>query len=304
MIRGKQRSSSGHSLGSTIGDWFERYFVLPLLQKVAFGLNLYLDNRFISRPGRGSEKIIWADVDGNEVDYDFVLELNGTDNQKGIPVAFVESCWRRGARHSKDKARDDSGKLLPMRDQYPTARFLGMIVSGDFTRPARDLILSRDIDLFYVPKEKIVGAFRQCGLEIDYDDKAPEREKAKIAGVIERNFTETKKESVVSALGVLVGSISIDAYIHRVRASLSATPQEIRINCRHSYPDMVFDTLEDVTVFLGNPSFNMKQYVESYVYRVTYSDGYEFEKDMNSLQEMKQLHDQLVLLAEHMGKLY
>jgi hypothetical protein len=85
-------------------------------------------------------KIEWLDSDGNTVDYDYVLELHGTENEIGIPVAFVECFWRRGARHSKDKARDDSGKLMPMRETYPTARFLGIVAAGDFTKPARDLI--------------------------------------------------------------------------------------------------------------------------------------------------------------------
>ena len=56
-------------------------------------------------------KIQWKDEDGNTVDFDFVLELDGTPDSVGVPVAFVECFWRRGSRHSKDKARDDSGKL-------------------------------------------------------------------------------------------------------------------------------------------------------------------------------------------------
>ncbi len=124
--------SSGHKLGQLIGDWAERYFVLPLLQKVADELGLFLDSRFVDRLARG-EKILWPDADGNSVDYDFVLELNGTPDKLGIPVAFIESFWRRGSRHSKDKARDDSGKLAPMREIYPTARFLGIIAIGAFT---------------------------------------------------------------------------------------------------------------------------------------------------------------------------
>ncbi len=108
-------SSAGHKLGQLVGDWFEEFLVFPLLAMVANQLNLFLDSRFIERPARG-EKIQWEDSEGNIVDYDFVLELGGTIHKKGIPVAFVECFWRRGSRHSKDKARDDSGKLAPMRE--------------------------------------------------------------------------------------------------------------------------------------------------------------------------------------------
>src|SRR5258708_3938107 len=107
-------ASSGHSLGQKVGDWLEEFFVLPLLKQVAGDLKLYLDNRFRTRQAR-ADKIAWKDEDDNEVDYDFVMELDGTDDKIGIPVAFFECFWRRGKRHSKDKARDDSGKLMPMR---------------------------------------------------------------------------------------------------------------------------------------------------------------------------------------------
>jgi hypothetical protein len=99
-----RRVSSGHKLGQLIGDWFEEYFVLPLLKTVANELHLFIDSRFIKRTVRGS-KIEWLDSDGNRVDYDYVLELHGSENEIGIPVAFVECFWRIGARHSKDKTR-------------------------------------------------------------------------------------------------------------------------------------------------------------------------------------------------------
>jgi len=143
-------SSYGHKLGQLIGDWFEEYFVLPLLMTVSEELELYLDSRFRQRAAR-SGKLNWKDEEGNSVDYDFVLEIAGSDHVLGVPVAFFESFWRRGSRHSKDKARDDSNKLRPMRETYPTARFLGILAAGDFTKPARLYIENSDTDLFYVP---------------------------------------------------------------------------------------------------------------------------------------------------------
>ena len=60
------KASAGHTLGSQIGDWFEEFFVFPLLQKVATELKLFLDSRFIEREAR-TGKIQWQDVDGNSV---------------------------------------------------------------------------------------------------------------------------------------------------------------------------------------------------------------------------------------------
>jgi len=134
-----KNASSGHKLGQLIGDWYEEFFVLPLLQEVGKNLKLFVDSRFIDRNVREGKRL-WDDLDGNSVDYDYVLELKGTDKKRGIPVAFIECFWRRGSRHSKDKARDDSGKLMPMRETYPTARFLGIVSAGNFTKPARELV--------------------------------------------------------------------------------------------------------------------------------------------------------------------
>lgn len=297
-----KNASSGDKLGQLIGDWYEEYFVLPLLQGVGKSLNLFVDSRFINRNVREG-KILWDDLDGNYVDYDYVLEIAGTNDKLGNPVGFIECFWRRGAHHSKDKARDDSGKLMPMRETYPTARFLGIVSAGDFTKPARDLVRSREIDLFYVPKEKIVNAFHSCGLTIDYPDKLAEDDKAKIVEKFEKHFTVSKKKAVKKALIELVGQTTIESYVDRVRATLSALPQEIRLILRHDSMPIAFESVTAATDFLKSPNFNMTSPIESYLYQVTYSDGSEFEKSLDNLGELRRLHGQIVILTEHMNKL-
>ena len=68
----KKGASSGHKLGQLVGDWFEEKVATYLLSRVANELNLFLDHRFKERNCR-SGKIIWEDLDNNNVDYDFVL---------------------------------------------------------------------------------------------------------------------------------------------------------------------------------------------------------------------------------------
>jgi hypothetical protein len=297
-----ERASAGHKLGQLVGDWFEEYYVLPLLTQAAQELRLFLDNRFIERSARG-DRILWKDIDGNEADYDFVLELGGTNNETGIPVGFVESFWRRGARHSKDKARDDSGKLMPMRDTYPTARFLGIVAAGAFTQPASELVRNRGIDLFLVPKSKVVAAFQMNGLEMDYPDRASEAEKQRIASAFEQDFREEKKRAVTASLINLQGVVAVRSYVDRVRARLSALPQEIRFVLRQDSSPYVFDTVVEASEFLQKPFFQMDSPVESYLYQVTYSDGSEYEAVVPSLEELKTLHGHMARLADHMNRL-
>jgi hypothetical protein len=302
MARGRARdlSSSGHKLGQLVGDWFEQYFVLPLMQSVARELRLYLDSRFRTRPARG-DKIVWHDMDGHAVDYDFVMELGGTDSARGIPVAFVESFWRRGARHSRDKARDDCGKLLPMRDVHPTARFLGIVAGGEFTAPARAFVQQRQIELLYIPKGKIVEAFSSLGLTIDYPDQLGERQKADLAARCVAGLTVKKGERAATALRQLVGESSLRSYVDRVRAALAALPQEIRLMARqHSMP-VVFERIEEATAFLSLPRFDFAAPSRSFVYEVTYSDGSEFARSVTTLDELRSLHTAIERLARHVS---
>lgn len=294
-------ASAGHKLGQLVGDWFEQYFVLPLLRSGSERLRLYLDSRFKSRPARG-DKIVWHDEDGHAVDYDFVMELDGTDDQLGIPVAFIESFWRRGARHSRDKARDDCGKLVPMRDVHPTARFLGIVAGGDFTAPARQFVQQRGIDLFYIPKAKIVEAFSSVGLTMDYPDRLLEEDKARLAGAFNRALTPKRKQQAAQNLRALVGEPSIQSYVDRVRAALGALPQEMRILAQRNSDPVVFERIEDATQFLSQPKFDFSTPTETFVYEITYSDGSEFERAVATLDELKSLPAAIDRLARHVEK--
>ena len=59
----EELASSGHLLGQLIGDWWERYVLLPMLQAIAIELDMFADNRYIKRTCRG-DKIHWKDYDG------------------------------------------------------------------------------------------------------------------------------------------------------------------------------------------------------------------------------------------------
>jgi hypothetical protein len=48
-VTSKEIASAGHKLGLLIRDWFEEFFVLPLLSYVAEKLQLSLDHKFIGR---------------------------------------------------------------------------------------------------------------------------------------------------------------------------------------------------------------------------------------------------------------
>jgi len=296
-------ASSGHKLGQVIGDWYEEYFAYPILKEVAKELGLYLDCRFKERNCRG-EKIIWRDLDGNDVDYDFVMELGGTKNKLGSPVAFFETFWRRGSRHSKDKARDDSGKLMPMKATYPTARILGVISAGDFTGPARELVQSRGIDLFYVEKQKILDAWSKHGLNIDYPDKSSEKVKSKVATPVIKALKKDPKlyRKIAKTLIKLANKKSIEAYGHRLIGKIGAIPQKYSIQLQSKAQPIRFNLYAEVDNFLSGdePSIEDYEQTQFYGYKVDFSDGDEFLRDNLNWQELKEMHLSLKTLITAM----
>ena len=294
-------SSAGHRLGQIVGDWWETQVIYPLLLEVAASLNLYLDNRVMQRECR-SAKVQWADAEGNIVDYDYVLEIGGTKKTKGVPVAFLESFWRGGARHSKDKARDDANKLLPMRSTYATARFLAIAACGEFTEPAREYVRSREIDLFFVSKSNIVNSFSQLGLDIDYVDSSTEASKNKLVQNLEKKFTKTKQIQAAKLLREVAGESAFTAFKQKIIASLCATPQEIRIYVFQKSEPAIFKTLAEASVFLSSkkPAFIPSVDVEQYEYEVVFSDGTEFGRSLGSLEKVIEINTQLSILVMHM----
>jgi len=281
----KSASSSGHQLGQFIGDWWERYVLLPLFQSAAHKLDLFCDNRYIQRSCRGA-KIEWEDAEQNVVDFDFVFEHAGSDLKKGVPVAFIESFWRRGGRHSKDKARDDTNKLLPMRTAYPSVRFLSIAACGEFTGPAQMYVKTQNVDLFFIGKSHIVDAFCNHGINIHYPDKSSEHEKAKITAQVTENMTKVVPEQIAKTLIEKVGKHTFSAYKDKIVGELSSTPQLIRISECSTSNAVEFTVLLDAIKFLDAPQFTYHETKKTYKCEIVYSNGSmnEFEGDMNELE--------------------
>jgi hypothetical protein len=297
-------SSAGHKLGQIVGDWWETQVIFPLLGEVALELGLFLDNRIVERDCRQG-KIQWSDSEGNYVDYDYVLEIGGTKVSKGIPVAFIESFWRRGARHSKDKARDDTNKLLPMRENYPTARFLAIAACGEFTEPAREYVRSRNVELFFISKEKIINAFQSNGLEIDYPDSYPEDKKNRLVRDLESRFTPSVQSAIAKSLRSVAGAGAFNAFKQRIIGSLTAMPQEIKIYMLKKSAPVIFNNIVDAQNFLKtqNPSFPLSSGIEEFEYEVVFSDGTEFGRSLSSLDKVRQVNEDLTSLVKHIQSL-
>lgn len=165
--------SLSHKFGQIIGDLLE-LALEPHLQKFAKKHKLFLDKKGV-RKGRTGKKVSWFDGNENKHDLDFVLERGATDDTVGIPVAFIESAWRRYTKHSRNKAQEIQSAILPLAGKYQSSSpFIGVILAGVFTSGALSQLKSNGFTVLYFPYETVIKAFKKFGIDAAFDEKTAE----------------------------------------------------------------------------------------------------------------------------------
>ncbi len=162
--------SPSHKFGQIIGDLMETVLE-PFLSDFAKEKRLYLDHQKNSRIARKGKKVTWKDLYGNVHDLDYVLEKDGTDTTTGIPVAFIEVAWRRYTKHSRNKAQEIQGAILPLAEKFQWSNpFLGAVLSGVFTEGSLEQLRSLGFHILYFPYNTLVTAFAKEKIDIQFDE--------------------------------------------------------------------------------------------------------------------------------------
>lgn len=163
-----------HTLGQIVGNALERA-VEPLLRAFADEHDLYLDMKG-RREARGKKtKVSWEDSLGNVHDLDFVLERGGTTEEVGIPVAFVETAWRRYTKHSRNKAQEIQAAILPLRERHKdVAPTSAVVLGGVFTSESLQQLQSSCFAVLFVPATEVFGAFEAFGIDVAVLEETPD----------------------------------------------------------------------------------------------------------------------------------
>jgi len=166
--------SPSHRFGQIIGEMMERA-IRPILEGVAKDLGLYLDGKG-ERKARGAKrKVAWVDGKGNVHDLDYVFEAGGSDEQTGSPRAFIEIAWRRYTKHSRNKAQEIQGAILPLAERYSDHHpFLGVVLGGVFTEGSLNQLRSHGFAVLYFPYESVIAAFNKVGIDAAFDEDTPD----------------------------------------------------------------------------------------------------------------------------------
>lgn len=191
-------ASPGHKLGQMVGVLLQNVLKGPLLD-FANRNGLYCDSQG-ERPGvRQGKKVTWNDSRGNQHDLDYVIERGGSATKRGNPVAFLEIAWRRYTKHSRNKAGELEGALLPLLHTYPSTRILGVVLAGEYSEGGLQQLQSAGIEVLAIPFKTIKAAFASQGIKIDYPEKASPREKSALNSAL-GSLTAQKLEKVSQAL--------------------------------------------------------------------------------------------------------
>jgi hypothetical protein len=166
--------SPSHKFGQLIGNLLEE-LIEPFLTEFASRNGLYLDHQKNSRAARKGKKVTWEDTYGNLHDLDYVLERGGTDAALGTPVAFIEVAWRRYTKHSRNKAQEIQGAILPLAEKYQWSNpFLGAVLAGVFSEGSLEQLRSLGFHVLYFSYDSIVAAFASGKIDVVFDESTPD----------------------------------------------------------------------------------------------------------------------------------
>lgn len=218
--------AKGHKFGQCLGEYCQAALA-PLLEEFAAKNGLYLDRQG-QRAARKGKKVKWLDGYGNSHDLDFVLERGGSAEKVGVPVAFIESAWRRYTKHSRNKAQEIQGAVMPVRDKhYFAAPFMGCFLVGEYTAGARGQLSSLGFHLLHFDYQTIVEAFSTVRIDASFDETTSDQEFDAKQRKWDR-LSKQRKERVWQRL-LELNAAGVKQFMTALEASVRRSISEVRI---------------------------------------------------------------------------
>lgn len=236
--------SYSHKFGQIIGDLLE-LAIEPHLREFAKKHSLYLDKKGV-RLTRKGKKLTWIDIKENKHDLDFVLERGGTDEKLGTPVAFIETAWRRYTKHSRNKAQEIQGAILPLLERYRSASpFAGVVLAGVFTEGSLTQLKSQGFAVLYFSYDSVVRAFAKCNVDASFDEDTPELEFKSKLDALEKVSDRTQIAQELMALN----SDHVKEFLSLLEASISRKIESIIVWPLHGHGSSA-GSIEEAISFL------------------------------------------------------
>jgi len=231
-----------------IGDVLEAA-IEPILKQFAEEHGLFFDKKG-PRPVRSGNKLCWTDLNQNKHELDFVLERGGTPSKQGVPVAFIETAWRRYTKHSRNKAQEIQGAIIPLLETYSKQRpFIGAVLAGVFTEGALSQLKSLGFAVAYFPYEKIINTFQVVGIDAAFDETTPDAKLARKMALWNR-LSSPAKAKVFHSL-IVFNRGELDQFMAALKQSIERKIKSIRIVPLHGSA-VEWRTLDEAVAFVKN----------------------------------------------------
>ncbi len=243
----------------------------PCLQEFATAHGLYLDKKG-PRPARRGSKVSWKDLNGNMHDLDFVIETGGSAVAIGIPVAFIETAWRRYTKHSRNKAQEIQGAVMPLAETYASSSpFKGVVLAGMFTDGALNQLDSLGFTVLYFPYQAIVEVFESVGIEAAYDEDTPDEAVERAAKALE-DLSPTKRATLGPAI-LRTNADGLKQFMEALRVATARQIVAVIIVALHGPQVTLKSVGEAVAVVVGYDENQCEGPFRRYEIEVRYSNG-------------------------------
>lgn len=280
--------SPSHKFGQIIGNLLEAV-IEPFLSEFAKEKHLYLDHQKNPRKARKGKKVTWEDPYGNVHDLDYVLEMDGTDTMTGTPVAFIEVAWRRYTKHSRNKAQEIQGAILPLAEKFQWSNpFLGAVLSGIFTEGSLEQLRSLGFHILYFPYDTFVAAFAEEAIDIAFDETTPDATFRRCVKKIE-SASRLKIKRIKNHL-VDANQKQLDNFMASLGQRLDRMVEKVVIIPLYGKPNK-FATIDDAIKFLDQHRKDGCGDFRKYEVLITFSNGDRVEgsfKDKAKVMEFLQ----------------
>lgn len=241
--------SPSHRFGQIIGDLLEEVMG-PQFEIFCSSRGLYLDKSGVRGAARDGKKVSWLDKYGNSHDLDFVIEKGGSANVRGRPLAFIEAAWRRYTKHSRNKAQEIQGAVLPIAEKYEWDKpFLGVILAGVFTSGSLTQMRTSGFEVALFPYESIVAAFASVGIAVNFDEDTPDAVFQRTIDSIEAISSDVR-ERLKQHL-VATNQDILNQFFSELQATLDRQIEQIILIPLHGQQSE-FETVTDAISFVTN----------------------------------------------------
>ena len=275
--------SPAHQFGQIVGEVLEAAIFEPL-QQIADEHALYLDYKHL-RPARGGKrKVSWKDRHGNDHDLDYVLEQGGSEEVLGRPKAFIETAWRRYTKHSRNKAQEIQGAILPLAEAYADCHpFRGVVLAGVFTPGSLSQLDSNGFKILYFPYNSVIAAFAEVGIDASFDETTADAEFVKKVNRF-RKLSTAKKARLIAGLREKHAA-ELDRFLGLLRQSLQRGIERILVIPLYGVCHEMISIADAVAFIRSHPEGTGTHPFVRYAIVVRYTNGNEIRGDFKTKDE-------------------